>query len=99
MSVPGAPLPLPHPCRVPGCQALVETQRPVCGVHWRLVPAAMHKPMWRAWLVGRAAWESACAEVVEHVVRAEAERDLSNCKWRRKERRGQADTRVSAEAE
>lgn len=90
-------VPLPHPCRVPGCQSLVGTQRPLCAVCWRLADEPARRGVWLGWRRGRAAHEAAVAAVVAQVGREMRGRSYIDGRWCSR-REAPGDTRVSLAA-
>lgn len=42
-----------HKCHVPGCERHVDPARLMCGMHWRLVPRALQREVWRTYRPGQ----------------------------------------------
>lgn len=38
-------------CDIEGCKAVVPSHLLLCGKHWRLVPAALQREVYRSWKV------------------------------------------------
>lgn len=59
-----------HPCKIPGCPAVVAADRLMCRPHWYQVPRALRDSVWATWRSGAGVLSADYREAVRQAVEA-----------------------------